>query len=84
MLVENFTIDTTLIPYCYSFSHEAATSQSHNGHKPAVRHKISDMVEVDTLVVFERFVPLMQNQVPTLLASAQKGPSLRAEVTLVT
>lgn len=84
MLVENLTTDTTLIPYCYSFSHEAATSQLHNGHKPAVRHKISDMVEVDTLVVLESFVPLVQNQVPTLLASAQKGPSLRAEVTLVT
>lgn len=42
------------------------------------------MVEVDTLVVLESFVPLVQNQVPTLLASAQKGPSLRAEVTLVT
>jgi hypothetical protein len=42
------------------------------------------MVEVDTLVSLESFVPLVQNQVPTLLGSAQKGPSLRAEVTLVT
>jgi hypothetical protein len=57
--LSNSTIDTTLVPYCYSFSHEAVTSQAHNGYKPAVKHKISDMVEVDTLVSLESFVPLV-------------------------